>query len=336
MRFTLLALIAFFFTPSAKLLMAQDPIFTQYHATPVRMNPAFTGSAFAPRFAAAYRNQWPGFGNAYQTYTAYYEQQIERYRSGVGISFEGDNAGQGIRKSSAVSALYAYRVPVNQKIDLKFGAELGFHQIAINWEKLLFTDQIGTDGNIIGTTPDNLSAPNARSVFDVSAGVLMTSEKYYIGTSFKHITSPRVNFTDPNDNLKTGLPIRFVLHGGMMILLNKPTKTREASFVSPNLLISSQGPFQQINLGAYAGLGSVFGGLWYRHTVNNQDAVNLLVGMRQGVFKVGLSYDMTVSKLATIAGGAYEITVGIDLDKDERLQQKRKNKQLNDCLHMFY
>jgi hypothetical protein len=32
-------------------LQAQDPIFTQFHAVPVRMNPAFAGGAFAPRMA---------------------------------------------------------------------------------------------------------------------------------------------------------------------------------------------------------------------------------------------------------------------------------------------
>jgi type IX secretion system PorP/SprF family membrane protein len=317
-------------------LLAQDPIFTQYHAVPVRMNPAFTGSAFAPRAAMAYRNQWPGFGNAYQTYTAYYEQQIERYNSGIGVSFEGDNAGQGLRRTTAVSALYAYRVAVNRHIDLKFGAEAGIHQIGIDWSKLLFTDQIGGDGTIIGPTPDNLSAPESRQALDISAGVLITSEKFYIGSAFKHITSPRMNFTVANDNLKTGLPIRFVAQAGMMILLNKPTKNKDTKFVSPNVLISSQGPYQQINIGGYAGLGTVFGGMWYRHTVSNQDALNFLVGMREGVFKIGLSYDATISRLAPVSGGAFEITLGIELDRDSRLQQKRKNKQLNDCLHMFY
>jgi type IX secretion system PorP/SprF family membrane protein len=317
-------------------LSAQDPIFTQFHAVPVRTNPAFAGSAFAPRITLGYRNQWPGFGNAYQTYTANYEQQIEKYNSGVGVSMEGDNAGSGARRTTSVSGLYSYRVAVNRDVDLKFGAEVGFHQVILDWNKFVFTEQIGPDGSIIGVTPDNRTGPTTRAALDVSTGVLLTSERFYLGTSFKHITSPRLNFTAPNDNLKTGLPIRFVAQAGMMIMLNKPTKKRDASFVSPNLLFSSQGPYQQLNVGGYAGLGPVFGGLWYRHTLQNRDALNMLVGMRQGVFKIGLSYDTTVSKLASDAGGAFEITVGIELDKDPRLQQKKKNKQLNDCLHMFY
>jgi type IX secretion system PorP/SprF family membrane protein len=332
MKYRFLLLFAFCFGS----VFAQDPIFTQFHALPVRMNPAFTGSAFAPRMAMGYRSQWPGFGNAYQTYTAYYEQRLERINSGVGVSFEGDNAGQGLRKSTAVSALYAYRVAVNRKVDLKFGAEAGIHQIALDWTKFTFTEQIGPDGSIIGVTPDNLSGPNSRRVLDVSAGVLLSSDLFYVGTSFKHITSPRVNFTEANDNLKTGLPIRFTAQAGMLIWLNKPTKKKDASFVSPSLLLSSQGPYQQINMGSYVGFGPVFGGLWYRHALHNQDAVNLLLGMREGIFKIGLSYDTTVSRLAADAGGAFEITVGIELDKDPRLAQKKKNKQLNDCLHLFY
>ncbi len=316
--------------------IGQDAIFSQFHAVPVRMNPAFAGSAFAPRAAVAYRNQWPGFGTAYQSYTAYYEQQIEQYNSGIGLSFEGDNAGQGMRRTTAVSALYSYRVAVNREVDLKFGAEVGMHQIGIDWKKLVFTDQVGGDGSIIGLTPDNLSAPESRRALDISAGVLLYSELFYVGSAFKHITSPRMNFTAANDNLKTGLPIRFVAQAGIVFMLNKPTKTKDASFVSPNLLISSQGPYQQVNIGAYAGLGTVFGGLWYRHTVTNQDALIFLVGVREGVFKVGLSYDATVSRLAPVSGGAFEITLGVDLDRDPRLRQKRQNRRLNDCLHMFY
>ncbi|RME01149.1 MAG: type IX secretion system membrane protein PorP/SprF, partial [Bacteroidetes bacterium] len=40
-------------------LRAQDPVFTQFNATPLAINPAFAGTTHAPRFAASYRNEWP-------------------------------------------------------------------------------------------------------------------------------------------------------------------------------------------------------------------------------------------------------------------------------------
>ena len=79
---------------------AQDPIFSQFYAMPLQVNPGFAGSAIAPRVGAAYRNQWSGFNNAYRTYALFYEQSLERLNSGIGFNLEGDNAGDGIYKGA--------------------------------------------------------------------------------------------------------------------------------------------------------------------------------------------------------------------------------------------
>jgi hypothetical protein len=81
-------------------------------------------------------------------------------------------------------------------------------------------------------------------------------------------------------------------------------------------------------VGAYASAGSVFGGVWFRHTITNRDAVILLAGFRQGIFKVGVSYDMTVSGLAGYAGGTYELSLGMIFEKEKR-------PDINDCTRMF-
>jgi type IX secretion system PorP/SprF family membrane protein len=70
-------------------IQAQDPIFSQYYATPLQINPAFAGSAFAPRFGIAYRTQWQGFSGAYRTYAVFYEQRLNKLNSGVGFHLEG-------------------------------------------------------------------------------------------------------------------------------------------------------------------------------------------------------------------------------------------------------
>ena len=47
---------------------AQDPVFSQFYATPMQLNPAFAGTTYAPRITLNYRNQWPSWPNAYTTY----------------------------------------------------------------------------------------------------------------------------------------------------------------------------------------------------------------------------------------------------------------------------
>ena len=67
-------------------LAAQDPIFSQFYALPLQLNPGFAGSAYAPRLGMIYRNQWTGFDNAYRTYALSYEQSLDRLNSGIGFN----------------------------------------------------------------------------------------------------------------------------------------------------------------------------------------------------------------------------------------------------------
>ncbi|MFM7154054.1 MAG: type IX secretion system membrane protein PorP/SprF, partial [Bacteroidota bacterium] len=84
---------------TGSLAIAQDPIFSQFYATPLQINPGFAGSTGTSRIGTSYRNQWSGFNNAYRTYTVACDQNIERLNSGVGLLAETDDAGNGIYKT---------------------------------------------------------------------------------------------------------------------------------------------------------------------------------------------------------------------------------------------
>ena len=310
---------------------AQDPIFSQFYAAPLQINPAFAGAGYAPHLGAAYRNQWTGFNNAYRTYAVYYDQSLDRLNSGIGFNLEGDNAGDGILRTMRFSALYAYRLKISDGLAVKIGVEAGFQQTALDWDQLVFPDQIDPLGGPVITTteqrPDNLN----NAAFDISSGLLLLSDRFWLGAAIKHLNAPNQSYLLVNDNLSRGLPLRYALHGGTEIIVNEGNKLRQASFISPNFLFLSQGPYKQLNVGAYAAIGPVFGGAWYRHTFRNADAAILLVGFRQDMFKIGLSYDLTVSGLAGRSGGTYEMTVGVFFDKG-----KKRPFDLNDCTRMFH
>ncbi len=314
---------------------AQDPIFSQFYAMPLQLNPGFAGSAFAPRISAAYRSQWAGFDNAYRTYALSYEQSLERLHSGIGFNLEGDNAGSGIYKTTRVSAVYAYRLNVTDNLALKLGVEAGAHQTNLDWQKLIFPDQIDPIGGI-GTGSGEIPPETAtKTQLDISSGLLVLSDKFYVGLALKHLNSPNESILLVNNNLSRGLPLRYTFHGGTEIVVKKGNKVRQPSFISPNFLFVSQGPYQQLNVGAYAGLGAIVAGGWYRHTFRNSDAVILMAGFREGIFKMGVSYDLTVSRLAGRSGGTYELSVGILFDQNESLRKKKQREGINDCIRMF-
>ncbi len=309
---------------------AQDPLFSQFYATPLQISPAFVGSSHAPRAGIAYRNQWTGFNNAYRTYSVFYEQSLERLNSGVGFNVEGDDAGDGILRTLRASALFSYRLQMAEKWSVRIGSEIGLHQTTLAWEKLVFPDQIDPlQGPVITTSevrPERLNT----ALLDLSAGFLLIGPHFWFSLGLKHLNTPDQGLFFINDNLSGGLPLRYTLNAGMELPLSKSNKAGLSSFISPNVLFASQGPYRQVNAGAYVATGPIFGGAWFRHTLSNADAVIMLIGFRQELFKIGLSYDITVSELAGRAGGTYEVTFGLFFDRG-----RRRPIDWNDCGRMF-
>lgn len=318
-------------------LNAQDPVFSQFFSTPIQLNPALAGSAVSPRLYLNYRNQWPELSNAYITYAATYDQHFDKANSGLGISILSDVAGDGIYQTNKLSAAYSYDFQFSRDFYLKGGLEAGLAQVGINWDKLVFLDQIDplrgpTDisGNPFPTDETRPANENAFYV-DFAAGVVAFTKDYHFGMSIKHLNAPDESLIS-NSAVFGIVPLRFTIHAGAEINLNSTNnKILNRAFISPNIMYVRQGEFNQLNLGAYANFGSIYGGTWFRHTFGNSDAVIVLGGYQYKTFKIGYSYDVTVSELAGSTGGAHEISLTMLFDSP----RKRRNKQYLNCLKMF-
>ncbi len=333
-----------FITGAVCSLNAQDPVFSQFYSTPLAMNPAFAGTTYAPRLSLAYRNQWPSISddgkNAYVTYAASYDQFVPGLNSGFGLVVLSDNAGGGLLKMTNVAASYGYRVDVNEDFHLKLGVEAGARQTSVDWNRLVFLDQLnpvtgavdpfGNPNPTNEVRPDNL----ARTVFDVGAGMLAYSDKFYGGFALHHLTTPNEGFLDTDAGLTEGLPMRISVHAGAQFIVKEGNKRKAPTFVSPGILFVKQADQGQLNVGAYYNFGLVFAGSWYRHTFGNADAVIALFGLQYNVLKIGYSYDFTVSSLAT-TGGSHEVSLVVNLDQSERYRHKRYAERYNDCFRIF-
>lgn len=309
----------------------QDPVFSQYYAAPLQLNPAFAGTGYAPQVSLNYRNQWPTL-NAYVTYAASYDQYIGHLNSGFGFMVQTDDAGEGLIKTNKVAGFFSYRLQINKQWYAKLGAEVAWVQGRYNWSAFEFGDQLnkitgpvspgGTPFPTSEMTPENLN----NTYGDVSAGMLVYNKTFYGGFSIKHINRPNESILLTNQNLFTGLPYRFSAHAGAQIQLIEGNKRKPAAFISPNIMIVRQGDFGQLNVGANLGYGSLFIGGWYRHAWTNPDAVIGVVGVEQGIFKIGYSYDFTVSQLGN-TGGSHEISL--------RIKPGEPKQDFNDCFQLF-
>jgi type IX secretion system PorP/SprF family membrane protein len=324
-------------------LQAQDPIFSQFYAAPLQLNPAFAGTTIAPRFTFNHRNQYPNWPNAYITYAASFEQEIESLNSGFGIQVMTDAAGDGLYKTNQVSGIYSYRIQLGQETNVRIGLEAGFYQARVAWDRLQFGDQIDdidgfSSNGVPFLTEENQPASLTTTLFDASAGILFYNRNVYGGMTLKHLNRPNETFLAINENLFAGRPLRLTIHGGAEFDLGRRNKRGGTTFISPNAMFVKQGDVGQIMLGTYLGSGSIFGGAWYRHNFTLADAAVFSFGVRQGVFRIAYSYDMTVSSLANVPGGTgntHEIALIINLEDSKVLERKRHSSRWNNCFKMF-
>jgi hypothetical protein len=88
-------------------------------------------------------------------------------------------------------------------------------------------------------------------------------------------------------------------------------------------------------MGAYLTVSPLVAGVWYRgipisKTNYNRESLIFLLGYRLDSFSVGYSFDMTISKLGSSAGGAHELSIAYLLDLD--LSRSKRTKLLNSKL----
>lgn len=278
---------------------AQDPLFSQFYANPLYLNPAFAGTARCPRVVMNYRNQWPGIPGNFVTYSASYDQHVDDIIGGLGVIAMNDRAGAGTLTTTGVSGMYSYQLPVNRFFSIRAGFQAGYYQKKIDWNNLVFGDQISDRNGFIYKTAET-PIQNSRGVADFSAGILAFSDKFYGGFTAHHLTQPYEGFTNA---AKSRLPRKYTGHVGAVIPLN-PFSTDDWT-LSPNVIYQQQANFQQLNLGLYVSKGPMVGGLWYR----NRDAIIALVGFKMDKFKIGYTYDVTISKLSNASAGSHELSM---------------------------
>ncbi len=292
----------------------QDPHFTQYYANPLYLNPALAGGEYCPRIITNYRNQWPMLAGSFETYSFSFDLTLEPIHGGVGLSVLHDDAGNGVIKSTSVNLIYSYHTKIAKKIDLLTGFQVGSNQRSLNTD-LWFGDQIDPVAGFVYPTNDPINAAGiiSKNYIDISIGTLISTNSFFLGFVAHHLTEPEDAFL-----IESKLSMKKTIHGGAVIKINEAiTQTTGlfagSTYLIPNFLFKQQAETEQINIGASITNNILSGGLGYRRSFENSDAVFFIVGFQKDAIKIGYSYDFTVSSLSNSTGGAHEISLRLQL-----------------------
>ncbi|MCB9327081.1 MAG: PorP/SprF family type IX secretion system membrane protein [Lewinellaceae bacterium] len=313
---------------------AQDPIFTQFYNNMTLINPAFSGTTDNYLVSAQARMQQISIGVPYKTFSAGASRRFKSLGGGLGLNVLYDDAGSGVLKTSKIAIPYSYELKINNEIYVRGGLNFGMVSKALDWNKLIFGDQLDPiNGGISpgGTPyPSQEVRPNSVShiLFDFGSGFLIHSPNFYLGISFDHLNRPNDGFLN-NPGFK-GVPLRWSIQAGYTIVLSRYNKKESASFISSNVLWVKQGDFAQLNIGGYIGLRQFIFGLAYRNAGTNPDAILASVGLRKGKIRWIYSFDYTISQLGINSGGSHELGFLINFDIGSR-----KKIDYSDCFSLF-
>jgi type IX secretion system PorP/SprF family membrane protein len=293
--------------PFCKLIRAQDPQFTQFYANPLYLNPSLAGSEKSNRLLMHYRNQWPSIPGNYETYFVSSDRHFNALRGGLGISFLHDDAGNGTLRTTEISTIYAFGIPVGRNFSIRAGFQASLRNLRLDRSKLTFPDQIDARYGFIYETEQwqNFSSLEetilTRNFFDISSGLSAVGRNFTLGFAAHHLSQPDKSFLPGATSI---LPMNLTGHLEARIPFLRGLFSDTLSCISPAVLYQRQQAFQQLNVGATIRMRSLILGAFYR----NRDALIAVLGFERKFFAMRYSYDITISPLTNATAGAHELS----------------------------
>ena len=315
------------------MLQAQDVLMSQYFNAPLHLNPALAGVSFGPRVTLNYRNQWSGMGDGFQggyaTYMAGFDMHILPLRGGIGALFTGDQVANGLYSSYRATIMYSQQIKLNRHMALKLGISGTYIYSHLKWADLTWSDMINPYTGFY----NNINVPNATSEpipsklethrGDMGAGLLFFTEKLYAGVAVNNLLMRKESFYG---SANSSVPIRITAHFGAVLPIKHRHSTRYNIWFSPNVIFENQGQAFHAGGSFLTGISLVYFGLGYRSAIRNSDAVIGYLGIKKGKFRIGYSYDYTISPLMNKTGGTHEISFIFNwTGEDNSLNPKKTN-----------
>lgn len=306
---------------ATKVKAQQDPMFTKYMFNTLIFNPAYAGSKEHMSITLLHRDQWWGLDGGPTTQTLTVHTPLKGNKIGIGGSLLHDDIGP--TKEIKLNGYYAYRISFNDgKSKLSFGLSGGVSNWQADWSQLDIDDQVDPvfQGKQVEWIPK------------AGAGIFYYNPNFYIGLSAPNVLPASLDIEGggtPNE-LTAQTYNHYYLGGGLIL----PFNLSRTIIFKPSFLIKNSnlfGVFSQdeaSNVGAptefdidvsllfyealWVGMSfrSAFEGFNGESSYDSAD-IWFAYFLRNG-FRVGASFDYTLTELQQPAVGSFEIILGYE------------------------
>jgi len=291
------------FVSSNYKLVAQDVQFSQLFADKLYLNPAYAGNDYCPRIMVLHRNQWPGAGFPYVTYSASFDQYSEVLHGGYGIRLMKDDQGGGVFKMLSADFMYAHKVKLNTNSSLSLALQASVFQWNVNAAELIFADMIDPRFGVVFPSSESVN-PQPIITPDFTGALLYTYKNYFVGVNVSHIPQSIVA------EHASILPTKITVHAGAALPIVKNGAEKTKYIIEPNIVYIKQQNFNMLYYGTYFDISNVAFGMFIRQDLKMHfDAMVLSFHLNIKQFKIGYSYDATLSRFLKHSLGTHEISL---------------------------
>ncbi len=279
----------------------QDILVSQYMFNPLLLNPAYAGSKDYMMATLLYRKQWVNFKGAPETQVATLHGPLGLSSFGWGVTLSHDHIGVTDRTDAYLSG--AYHLKLNNKLKLGVGIKAGGDFYSYKNTDLKYWDPA-----------DQVFDADKKSGFqpNLGAGAYLYGEKFYVGLSVPTLINydPSGSLTIDNADLVPHQVRHYFATAGTVFPLGS-----DDIIAKPSVLVKyvPNAPVE-----ADFNLNVLFSNLiWVGASYRTGDSfVALLELQLSRQWRVGYSYDFTLTDIKDYSNGSHEIMIGYDFGYD--------------------
>jgi type IX secretion system PorP/SprF family membrane protein len=287
----------------------QEALYTQFMFNKLSINPAFAGNDDALCFTGIVREHWMGLpGSSKAQALSVNFPRVAKDRVGLGLNLSRNTIG--VQEKISIEGIYAYRFPFAGG-DFSMGISVSGRHYSTD-----FTDP---DLELIHPFYDDAAIEEgkySKSVFNAGFGLYYNTNRFYIGAGLPRLIRADI---DLSESLVNSIEVRHLyLMAGVALDLNDRLTFMPQALVK----LAENSPVDvDYNLGLqldrkyYAAFTMRAGGA----QADFGESIDLLLGLQLNKqFFMGMSYDITISKLRKYENGSVELLLQYCYGKQDK------------------